>query len=465
MRLASGHTKSPNSNAWGRKAFLSPSFSKLFAVSETTPHYLVITAGTAGDVYPFLHIAHALQALGRKVTFITHAYHAKLIQDAGLAFVGLGTHEDYLRIVANADLWDPRKSLAVLMANYGDVLAQIDQAIGCVDAQGPLVAIAHPLAVPGAAMAQERGLIQSIVVGYLAPSNLRTCYDPLYIGPKSVPRWVPMRWRRALWRLVEKRLIDPVAVPQINAAREALGLPKVDSLLTHMAQTPDLSVTLFAPWFAPPVPDWPRPLITGDFMLPDAATPQGFTEELSAFLAAGERPMVFTPGTGNIHAAHFFSCALSAVTRLGRRAIFLTKERAQVPAHLPASVLWQPYVSLAALLPHASVLVHHGGIGTTAEALRCGTPQLVTPFAWDQFDNGARIAALGVGMATPAKRLRPRKLARSLETLATSEAVRGRCAQLAAHCTPRADAVALCRQIERFVLAENIEAEVDNPSI
>ena len=39
--------------------------------------------------------------------------------------------------------------------------------------------------------------------------------------------------------------------------------------------------------------------------------------------------------------------------------------------------------------------VHHGGIGTAAEALRSGTPQLITPFAWDQFDNGARIASLG----------------------------------------------------------------------
>ena len=60
-------------------------------------------------------------------------------------------------------------------------------------------------------------------------------------------------------------------------------------------------------------------------------------------------------------------------------------------------MLWQDYVPLRRLLPHAAALVHHGGIGTTAEALRAGTPQLVVPLAHDQFDNAARVAALGVG--------------------------------------------------------------------
>ena len=349
------------------------------------------------------------------------------------------------------------------MANYRDLLEQIDEAIRSVSAQAPLVAIAHPFAVPGAAISRERGFIKSIVAAYLAPSNLRTCYDPLHIGPTSVPHWVPMRWRRALWRFIEKGWIDPVAIAQINAAREALDLPKVDSLLTHIVETPDLSVTLFPSWFAPPVPDWPRPLITGDFQLFEATTQDSFTEDLSAFLAAGERPLVFTPGTGNLHAAELFSCALSAVNSLGRCAIFLTKERAQVPAYLPKSVLWQPYVPLSALLPHAAVLVHHGGIGTTAEALRSGTPQLIAPFAWDQFDNGARIASLGVCMVTPAKRLQPRKLARSLQTLATSDAIRVRCSQLAAHFTPHQDSAALCREVERLVLAGLNDARHSNP--
>jgi rhamnosyltransferase subunit B len=432
-------------------------------MSDTTPHYLLITVGTAGDVHPFMHMARALQALGRKVTLITHSYHAKLVQGAGLPFIGLGNDEDYLRLLANPALWDPKKSFSAFMANYREQIEQIDEAIRSIPTEATWVAIAHPLAVPAAALLRERGFITAVVAAYLAPSNLRTCYDPLTIGPTSVPRWVPMSWRRALWRFVEKSWIDPVAVAQINAAREPHGLPKVHSLLTHIAEVPDLSVTLFPSWFAPPSPDWPRPLVAGDFPLFEPARHDGFAADLSAFLAAGEKPLVFTAGTANFHADDFFAHALSAVNNLGRRAIFLTRERAQVPAHLPASVLWQPYVPLSALLPHAAVLAHHGGIGTTAEALRAGTPQLITPFAWDQFDNGARIALLGVGMVTPAKHLQPRKLARSLQTLATSDAIRARCLQLAAHFVPPHDPTALCREVERIVLARHGDAQHSSP--
>lgn len=418
------------------------------AALNTTPEYIVITVGTTGDVHPLLRIASALQALGRKVTFITHTYHANLVQRAALPFIGIGTDEDYLRLVANPNLWDPKKAFAALMADYRTLLDQIDQAIRSVPAHGPLVALAHPFAVAAAAISRERGSITSIVATYLAPSNMRSCHDPLTIGPTAVPSWMPMRWRRALWRFIEKGWIDPVGVAQINAARAPHGLPPVRSLLTHMADSPDLSVTLFPSWFAPTAPDWPQPLISGDFPLFEASAEEGLGADLSTFLAAGEKPLVFTPGTGNIHAADFFACALAAVNSLGRRAIFLTRERAQVPAHLPESVLWQPYVPLSALLPRAAALVHHGGIGTTAEALRAGIPQLITPFAWDQFDNAARITALGAGMTITAQRLRPRKLARTLQTLVASDTIRARCTGLAENFIRAHDAVALCEEME-----------------
>ncbi len=48
-----------------------------------------------------------------------------------------------------------------------------------------------------------------------------------------------------------------------------------------------------------------------------------------------------------------------------------------------------------ALVPRLAALVHHGGIGTTAQAMRAGVPQLITPFAHDQFDNAARVERLG----------------------------------------------------------------------
>jgi rhamnosyltransferase subunit B len=420
---------------------------------NTDPHYLVITVGTTGDLHPFMRIASSLQMLGRRVTFISHSYHENMVRGAGLSFVGIGSDEDFLGLLKNPDIWDPKKGFSVLFANYSAGLEQVLDIIKSLAGTAPLHVIAHPFAVPGAAIARELGLVKSVVAAYLAPSNLRSCHDPLTIGHLSIPRWVPMAWRRALWRFIEKGWIDPVAVGQINTVRTALGLFPVHSLMTHFAEAPDLSITLFPSWFAPVVPDWPQPMMEGDFQLFEASAQTGLSDELSAFLAAGEKPILFTAGTGNLHAAEFFACALTAIKQLGRRAICLTRQREQIPSGIPDSVSWQAYVPLSALLPEAAAIVHHGGIGTTAEALRAGIPQLITPFAWDQFDNGARIAALGVGVVIPAKGMRPRKLARQLQALCTSESVRARCALSATRFIPSHDPIAFCSEVERFVLA------------
>ncbi|HEY8973571.1 MAG TPA: nucleotide disphospho-sugar-binding domain-containing protein, partial [Burkholderiaceae bacterium] len=126
--------------------------------------------------------------------------------------------------------------------------------------------------------------------------------------------------------------------------------------------------------------------------------------------------------------------ALGGTRRLGRRAVVLTPHREQVPAPLPADVLWLPYVPLAALLPRAAALVHHGGIGTTAEALRAGVPQVIVPLAYDQFDNAARVAALQAGARESGGTAgaRPRALARTLQRLLDSAEVRAGCARVAA---------------------------------
>jgi rhamnosyltransferase subunit B len=179
----------------------------------------------------------------------------------------------------------------------------------------------------------------------------------------------------------------------------------------------------------PPTSRTGRPRYRAGFPLYDPAPGAALPDELKAFLATSERPLVFTPGTGNRQAAHYFRCAQEACLRLRRRAIFLTAHRDQLPAALPPTVLWQEYVPLRALLPHAEVLVHHGGIGTTAEALCAGVPQLVVPLAHDQFDNAARVEALGAGLRLPASRLTGLRLTRQLHALLTSTSVRAACGQ------------------------------------
>jgi rhamnosyltransferase subunit B len=214
-------------------------------------------------------------------------------------------------------------------------------------------------------------------------------------------------------------------------------------MLEHLFAVPDLSVTLFPEWFAPTQPDWPKPLYRADFPLFDPNPNAALSPELERFLEDGQgaRPVVFTHGTGNTQSRAYFGHARAAVELLGLRAIFLTPHREQLPPDLPPSILWQDYVPLSRLLPRAMVLIHHGGIGTTAEALRAGTPQLVVPLAHDQFDNAARVAALGVAFRATASRLDGVRLARALEQLLGDR-------ELVAHCR---------RISRRFALGQGLQ--------
>lgn len=412
-------------------------------------HYLVITTGSAGDLYPFMRVALALQTIGKKVTFITNSVHTKKVRDAGLDFVGFGTDEEYLRIIQNPDLWNPRRAAAVVFADCKDRLIELDSVIQSTVTLNPTVIIAHPLVLPSAAMVRDGGLDCKIVSMVLAPFGLRTCYDPLLIGELAIPKWVPMSWRKAFWKFVDKTLIDPTALVQTNLARKALGLDCINSsYVEHIERTPDLTVTLFPTWFCNTMPDWPQPIISADFQLFDANPSDNSSPELQEFIDSGEKPLVFTPGTANLHASEFFSCALAAIKNLGERAIFLTKDRSQLPSELPESVLWQPYVPLANLLPSIKALIHHGGIGTTAEAFRAATPQLIIPFAWDQFDNAARVEKLGAGLVLRASRINLKRFEKAIRRLITSQEIQLRCDELSCRLKNKFDASELCKEIE-----------------
>jgi rhamnosyltransferase subunit B len=71
---------------------------------------------------------------------------------------------------------------------------------------------------------------------------------------------------------------------------------------------------------------------------------------------------------------------------------------------LPAGVLAVPYAPHGALFPRALAIIHHGGIGTTGQALRAGRPMLVVPYAFDQVDNAWRVRKLGVARTLLPKR-------------------------------------------------------------
>jgi UDP:flavonoid glycosyltransferase YjiC (YdhE family) len=79
-----------------------------------------------------------------------------------------------------------------------------------------------------------------------------------------------------------------------------------------------------------------------------------------------------------------------------------------------------------------SVIIHHGGSGTTHSAARAGVPSIALPFAADQFFWARRLQQLGIAPAIGgARRVTAGELSAAI-TAAGSETMRARAADVGA---------------------------------
>ena len=419
---------------------------------------LIATVGSVGDMHPMLGMGVALQRLGHTVSFAANPVHADRIQACGLAYRAMGTRAGFEATADDPALWDPRTAMAVFWRGLRGSLQELPAAALELPAGPPVTLLVHPLLLPAAALARAHRPGLRVVAAWLAPQNLRTCHDPMMVGPLRVPRWLPMVVRRRLWQRIDRRFIDPAPLPELNAARQAAGLAPVPHFMPHLQTAADQSITLFPDWFASTAPDWPQPLLRGSFPLFEPPGAADLPTDVVEFLSNGTAPVVVTLGTFQRHGEALLTQVVQAARALGRRTVVLAAEREQLALPPAADLLWQPYLPLHRLLPRCAALVHHGGIGTTAEALRAAVPQLVLPWAFDQFDNAQRVRTLGVGLSLSSRRLRHDLLRRDLGQLLDSTAMRAACQDTAERLKADPGLDALCRQLMREVSDESCES-------
>ena len=391
---------------------------------------LVRTVGGSGDINPFIAVGMALRNRGHEVVLLVNPYFEKQVRDAGLEFVPLGDHFDLRRIADMPDLMHPRKALRLTL----DMLI-VPQMPHTIDAVGSLIRAVRPDIVlshhtcPGTHWICERHGVPSASV-VLAPILWPSSKDPSQIlswEPETPSGWY-LRSRDRISRWVLRWIIDR----RYNRVRWRYGFPSKRDMFFAEALGGVVNLGLWSPHFRGPMSDDPPngricgfPWFDrhGEFEQPPA--------DVEEFLSDGEPPIVFTLGTSAVHmSGGFYGCAAEACRILGRRGILLTRYQENAPRILPAGVRAFTYVPFSTVLPRASATVHHGGIGTTAQAMRAGRPTVIIPFAHDQFDNAARAKRLGVSVTLKRSRLTPRALADALRSVIDEPMVNSRAARL-----------------------------------
>jgi UDP:flavonoid glycosyltransferase YjiC (YdhE family) len=350
-----------------------------------------------------------------------------------LNFVELGTDEQFRETIKNPDLWHKMRAFKTVFGMSAELLEQTYDIIRDRYVPGKTIVAASSLSM-GARIAQEH-LGVPLATVHLQPSVIRTVHDVPKLPGLVMPSWFPKWMKRKVWEGGDKWFVDPVAAPPINALRKKLGMSPVSSILGTWWHSPNLIIGMWPEWFGPAQPDWPAQLRLVGFPLYDESGINDLSTELDMWLNAGEPPIVFSTPSANVHAAEYFATSVEACTRLNRRGLLLTRHTDQIPRNLPPHVRHFDYAPFKALLPRAAALVHNGGVGTTAQALRAGVPQLIAPLAHDQFDNAWRVERLNVGCQINQSRYRTSRVVRILRQMLESTAMKAACAKIATHFT------------------------------
>jgi rhamnosyltransferase subunit B len=379
--------------------------------------------GTFGDINPLIAIALELKRRGHTpVMAIPQVYEPK-IRPLGLEFRAVRPDIDPTNSILVEMVYDVKHGtehglrdflFPALRQTYDDLLHAATQPeradlllLGELNYAGPIVA--EMTGIPWASYV-------------LAPLSFFSAFDPPVLPPyprlARADKAVPGMGRaiRRLARFTTRKWAEP-----IYALRRELGLPRGPNPLFDAKHSPHLVLALFSHVLGVEQKDWPAHTRITGFCFYDADGGNAkLPAHLESFLAQGEAPVVFTLGSAAVLAAgKFYEHSARAAIKAGVRAVLLigTDPRNRPHQELPESICVAEYAPYSALFPRAAMVVHQGGVGTTAQCLQAGKPMLIMPYSHDQPDNARRMRRLKVARVIQRKDYTPLRAARKIRLM------------------------------------------------
>jgi UDP:flavonoid glycosyltransferase YjiC (YdhE family) len=393
----------------------------------------IATVGTRGDVQPYIALGRGLQKSGHQVQIATDSTFEGFIEASGLGFAEVKANprralqEDIRRIGSN-----PIRLLRWIDRNFTPLARGyfIDMQEACQNSDAVLVSA---LAFAAMHVAQSLG-IPSLAT-YLYPITPTRSFPSM--AASSLPEWLTgvgwINWMSfRLYNLAFFRMTLPV----INDLRkEILGLPSVPWSYYLNIDISDVPIIYgYSKHVIPHPADWRATQhITGYWFLDDPEWRP--PKELSQFLEAGPPPIYIGFGSMvDAEAKKTTNIVLEALKLTGQRAI-LHGGWSDLGSHsLPETVYKVSDVPHSWLFPRMAAIIHHGGAGTTAAALRAGIPAVIVPYFADQPFWARRIYQLGVSpKPIPRDKLSAQKLAAAILEAIQEKNIRESALQLGKH--------------------------------
>jgi UDP:flavonoid glycosyltransferase YjiC (YdhE family) len=411
---------------------------------------VIVASGSRGEVQPYIALAIALQGHGHQVAIATETRMKSLVeQDFGL---------DYRYVAGDPTglLWEPHAQKALKKGSLFELMSMTKEWECKYDRMDILQS--YVSACEGAELIIGANL--TLTQSYCVAEYMNCAWVPMILGPtfptNEFPLWIvppclhclPNKWfyklvLKSLWNN-EKKFIN-------RWREEKLMLPPIkesSGIMSIIERKKPPVIIACSPLMCGPkkqVPkDYPSYVHLNGFafVTTNDMDEKSVDLQLKKFVATASPKHLIYFGFGSMPAPHpeeLIDIALGTCQQLGCKGVLVAGwsgiDSCEAMIEKAKDVL---FITKSAphdwLFPRVSCIVHHGGIGTTAAALRSGVPQIPCPVMLDQPHMAKVILGLGVAPdILPFSKLSVERLAPLLQ-LATNEATSAQYRQCAQTC-------------------------------
>lgn len=343
---------------------------------------LIATIGTLGDVRPFVALASAAQARGHDVRLAATMRHASLASRHGVCFESFGDDAYLEAPECRSAMTDPLSGFSYWLAKSNlEQLPRLHERLETL-AAGIDVLVSTPFVSSATIAAETLGI--PLVNCALSPASLL----PFHAGGSRVDPHA-LAWRRTLNSLRERAGLQRRAFPQMDRLRADLTLGLYPALLD------DAGANYIT-----------APQSIGYPLLDDRGEPQ-LAPDLKRWMDAAPFAFFSFGSFVDRGASACLAAASFACERLGLRCLYTFPHSQRERPQAPEGVRIETYVPHLEAMARAAVVVHHGGTGSLAAAIKSGRPTVIVPFALDQPFNARRMTELDLAEVLPIEALSP----------------------------------------------------------
>ena len=373
---------------------------------------LVYTSPARGHLYPALGVALELRERGHDVHIRTLAEEVEQVRSLGLNAEAIDPAIEAL----DMDDWrasNPMGALKLSMKVFADRAAfEVDDVQNAISQSSADALLVDTNSWGAQAVAEASGLPWATFQPFFTPLPGRGVppFGPGFRRNSAVSG----RLRDGMVGRLTFGKLSKLALPGINAQRIRLGLAPLSSMENFLTRPPRVI------YFTAEALEYPRESWPESFRFVGPAT-WGPESEEPQWMSEVDRPIVLvTCSTERQEDAAILSAALEGLPQEGY--FVVGTSAAFAPEGLTAEPM--PHTRVERFIPHDSILpratavVCHGGMGITQRALAQGVPVVVVPFGRDQLEVARRVEDAGAGV-----RLLPKNLSASSLASAVREAI------------------------------------------